>query len=157
MFEAALRDRRVVMVTIEDGDTDRKTSYKFLRTPARPFQTIAVEVAEDQDPTTAILEAIGKHTLTDAIVRVIYDLSGDRTDTVDLKTVKKALESAFMVASIAPKPKTQVNQRRASISEDMGIAEALHAYVQNHPELEDLEENLQSYGASLEAELRGGE
>jgi exonuclease SbcD len=156
-FGEEKESKGVVMVTIEDGDMDRKTSYQFLRTPARPFQTIAVEVAEDEDPTTAILEAIGKHTLTDAIVRVIYDLSADRTDTVDPKAVKKALESAFMVASIARKPKTQVNQRRASISEDMGIAEALHAYVQNHPELEGLEENLQSYGASLEAELRGGE
>ncbi|MDP6040830.1 MAG: exonuclease SbcCD subunit D [Candidatus Latescibacteria bacterium] len=145
----------VVMVTIEDGDTGRKTSYKFVRTPARPFQTISVQVAEDQDPTSAVLEAIGKHTLTDAIVRVIYDLSGHRTDTVDLKAIKKALESSFMVASIAPKPKAQTSQRRASISEDMGIKDALHAYIQNHPQLEDMEDNLQLYGASLEAELRG--
>lgn len=154
-FGEEKESKGVVMVTIEDGEMRRNTSYKFVRTPARPFQTVSVEVAEDQDPTSAILEAIGKHTLTDAIVRVIYNLSGDRTDTVDLKAVKKALENAFMVASIAPKPKTQTHQRRASISEDMGIKEALHAYIQNHPELEDLEENLQLYGASLEAELSG--
>lgn len=145
----------VVMVTIEDGETGRTTHHEFVRTPARPFCTVNVAVSEDQDPTTAILEAIGKHTLTDAIVRVIYDISGDRTDTVDLKAVKKALESAFMVASIVPKPKAQTHQRRASISKDMGIKDALHAYVQNHAELEPIEKDLQNYGAQLEEELRG--
>jgi len=145
----------VVMATIEGEGKDRVTEYEFVRTPARPFCTVTVEVVEDQDPTTAIIEAIGKHTLTDAIVRVIYDISGDRTDTVDLKAVKKALEGAFMVASIVPKPKPQTHQRRASISEDMGIKDALHAYVQNHPQLEEIEEDMQKYGAELEVKLRG--
>ncbi len=156
----------VVMAAIEtraeeraaDGNANRRTtSYKFVRTPARPFCTISVDIARDQDPTTAILEAIGKHTLTDAIVRVIYDLSGNRTDTVDLKAVKKALEGAFMIASIAPKPRVQKHQRRAGISEDMGIQDALHAYLQNHPDLADIGKDLQNYGAQLEAELRGSE
>ena len=84
-------------------------------------------------------------------------LPGDHTDTVDLKAIKNALEDAFMVASIAPKPRAQKHQRRASISEDMGVKDALHAYLQNHPELKDLEKDLQNYSAQLEAELRGGE
>ena len=147
----------VVLVTIETHETGRTTSYKFMSTPARPFCTISVDIAPDQDPTTAILEAIGKHTLTDAIVRVIYDLPGDRTDTVDLKAIKNALKDAFMIASIAPKPRAQKHQRRANISEDMGIKDALHAYLQNHPDLKDIEKDLQNYGAQLEAKLRGGE
>ena len=154
----------VVMVTIEnlDGAADehrpgRKTSYKFVRTPARPFCTVSVDIAPDRDPTTAILEAIGEHTLTDAIVRVIYDLGDNRTDTVDLKAVKKALEGAFMIASIAPKPNVQKIQRRAGISENMGVQDALRAYLENRPELADIKKDLQNYGAQLEAELRGGE
>ena len=147
----------VVITTIETHETGRTTSYKFVNTPARPFCTISVDISPDQDPTSAILEAIGKHTLTDAIVRVIYDLPGNHTDTVDLKAIKNALEDAFMIASIAPKPKAQKHQRRANISEDMGIKDALHAYLQNHPELEDIEKDLQNYGAQLEAELRGDE
>ena len=147
----------VVLVTIETQETGRTTSYKFVRTPARPFCTVSVDIAQDQDPTITILEAIGKHTLTDAIVRVIYDLPADHTDTVDLKAIKNALEDAFMIASIAPKPRVQKHQRRASISEDMGIKDALHAYLQNHPNLKEIEKDLQHYGAQLEAELRGSE
>ena len=90
-------------------------------------------------------------------MRVIYDLPADHTDTVDLKAIKNALEDAFMIASIAPKPRVQKHQRRASISEDMGIKDALHAYLQNHPNLKEIEKDLQHYGAQLEAELRGSE
>ena len=148
----------VVMVTIKDlpDGGGRKTTYQFVRTPARPFKTVHVTVAEDQDPTSAILEEIRKYTLTDAIVRVIYEVPGERTDTVDLKAVKKALENAFLVASIAPKPKTQTHQRRASISEDMGLQDALQAYVQNHPDLAEIKQDMLTYAQRLEAELIEG-
>ena len=154
----------VVIATIEDSDSDadahlpkRETSYKFVRTPARPFCTVSVKVAPDQDPTTAILDAIGEHTATDAIVRVIYDLGDNRTDTVDLKAVKKALEGAFMIASIAPVPSVQKIERRAGISETMGVQDALRAYLENRPDLADIEKDLRHCGAQLESELRGGE
>jgi len=75
---------------------------------------------------------------------------------VDLKAIRKALENAFIVASIAPKPKPLQRQRRASISEDMGLKDALRAYVENHPELKDIENELQAYSADLESELSAG-
>lgn len=154
----------VVIATIEDRDSEadahlpkRETSYKFVRTPARPFCTVAVKIAPDQDPTTAILDAIGEHTSTDAIVRVIYDLGDNRTDTVDLKAVKRALEGAFMITSIAPVSNVKKIERRAGISETMGVRDALRAYLENRPELADIEKDLRRYGAQLESELRGGE
>ncbi len=152
----------VCMVTIGDreetdpGGSKREVDYRFVRTPARPFKTLSVTVAEDEDPTTAILEEIGRHTLTDAVVRVIYDLPGEQADTVDLKAVKQALDSAFLVASIVPKPRVQVHIRRADISEDMGLKDALHAYIQNRPDLEALEEDLQACASRLERELLEG-
>ncbi|MDA0746630.1 MAG: hypothetical protein O2954_08920 [bacterium] len=154
--------RGVCLVTIRDGTEDneaplrRETSYTFVRTPARPFKTLRILVSEDEDPTTAILEEIGRHTLTDAVVRVIYELQGERNDTVDLKAVKQALDSAFLVATIAPKPKAHAHMRRAEISEDMHLKDALHAYIQNHPELESIEEDLQISAAYLEAQLQEG-
>lgn len=156
-FGEANETKGAVLVTIDqDQETERyKTAYQFVRTPARPFKTVDVKIAEDQDPTTALLEAIRQHTLTDAIVRVIYDLPSDHVDTVDLKAIKQALENAFMVTSIAPKPKEQTHQRRASISEDMGVKEALHAYIQNNPALEEKEDALQERASNLEAQLGG--
>lgn len=161
-FGEEAENKGVCMVTIgdreeaaEDGPK-REVRYRFVRTPARPFKTLSVQVKSDEDPTTAILEEIGRHTLTDAVVRVIYELADNRADTVDLKAVRQALDAAFLVASIAPKPRAQAHIRRADISEDMGLKEALHAYVQNHPELEDLEDDLQACAARLERELLEG-
>lgn len=156
-FGEANETKGVVMVTIDQNtETNRHTtSYQFVRTPARPFKTLEVKIPEDQDPTTVILETIREHTLTDAIVRVIYDLPADHPDTVDLKAIKQALENAFIVASIAPKPHVQAHQRRASISEDMGVKDALHAYVQNNPTLEEIEDDLQDRASRLEEQLGG--
>lgn len=156
-FGEAKETKGVVMVTIDTDDTTTKhtASYRFVRTPARPFKTLEVKIPDDQDPTTVILETIRQHTLTDAIVRVIYDLPADHADTVDLKSIKQALDNAFMVTSIAPKPKAQIHQRRASISEEMGVKDALHAYVQNNPTLEKLEPELQDRAARLEEQLGG--
>ena len=114
------------------------------------------ELEEDEDPTTAILEEIGRHVLTDAVVRVIYELPSEQADTVDLKAVNQALDNAFLVASIAPKPRVQVHIRRADISEDMRLKDTLHAYIQNRPDLEALEEDLQACASRLERELLRG-
>lgn len=154
-FGEANETKGVVMVEIDQDPATSKhvATYRFVRTPARPFKTLEVKIEADQDPTTAILETIRQHTLTDAIVRVIYDLPANHKDTVDLKAIKQALENAFMVTSIAPKPKEQAHHRRASISEDMGVKDALHAYIQNKPDLEDLEKDLQERAAHLETQL----
>ena len=92
------------------------------------------EISEDQDPTRAVLDAVTGHDLSETVLRIIYDLHGDREDPLDLKAVKPALSSAFFVAGIVRKPKASVRSRRADITEDMGLKDALHAYVLNRPE-----------------------
>ena len=154
--------RGAVLVTIRDRDEPdpsgprRTVEYTFLGTPARPFRTFQIEVSEDQDPTRTILDAVTGHDLSQTVVRIIYDLHGDREDTLDLKAVKQVLSSAFLVAGIVRKPKASVRSRRADITEDMGLKDALHAYVLNRPELETIEQDMQQAAASLESELAEG-
>jgi exonuclease SbcD len=154
--------RGAVLVTIRDHDEQdatgpsRHVEYTFLGTPARPFKSFHIEVEEDQDPTQAIIDRTAGHDLSETVVRIVYDIQGEREDTLDLKAIKRALSSAFLVASIIRKPRTNVHARRADISEDMGLKEALHAYVLNRPELETIEEEIQLAAASLEAELEEG-
>lgn len=131
----------------------RKVSYRFIQTPSRPFKTLNISIEKGSDPTTTIIEKIKHYTLTNAVVRIIYEVEEGESDTIDLKAVNRALENSFLVTSIAPKPKAHFHKRRANISEHMVLKEALHAYIQNHVELETLEEDLQITAASLEAEL----
>ncbi len=133
-----------------------EATYRFIQTPARTFKTISVNVPENSDPTEAILAKIAQNDVTDAVVRIQYDVEDDQAEAIDLKAIKQALEKSFLIASIVPKPKAQLHQRRSNITEDMGVREALHAYVQNKPSLESLEEDLQTYASSLEAQLVQG-
>ena len=144
------------LVQIEDcpGDAQaRPTTYEFIEAPARRFLTIQVPVDQHQDPTVAILREVARHNLENAVVRVIYEVSEAQQHLVDLGRVRAALESAFLVAGILPKPAPVQHLRRVEVSEDLGVAEALDRYIANRPELECLRDDLKRYAAALEAEL----
>ena len=149
----------VCLVTVHDGDSQggREVEYRFEPTPARSFKTLDVSVAPDRNPTEAILDEIRRHDLDQAIVRIIYDVADSTADGVDLKAIREALAGAFFVAGIAPRPRRQDHLRRVDISEDAGLKDAIHAYIQNRPELEELETDLQDAAARLERELQEGD
>jgi exonuclease SbcD len=135
----------------------RKTAYRFVRTPARPFLTIELDIPPDADPTQAVLDEIARHDLAEAVVRVIYDLPGDGPDTVDLRAVRAALTGAFFVSSISRKPGETERLRRSSVSEETGLQEALARYVDNNPGLVRLKEDLLASAVRLEQELQESE
>jgi len=119
--------------------------------------TLEVDIPEGQDPTQSIVDRVEAHTLSDAVVRVIYSISGEGDTPVDLRAVRRALGEAFFVAGIVPRPKASARARRADVGESMALGEALGAYVRNNPQLTDMEEELQAYAARLEQERVGGE
>ena len=133
----------------------RETSYRFVRTPARPFVTIEAIVEEDRDPTEVLLEEIAKHDLKDAVVRVVYTLLAPEGGTLDLKQIHEALADAFLVAGIVPRAQPQERLRRAGVSEDLGLTDALDRYIENNPDLESSKEDLKTYAVALERELEG--
>ncbi len=160
------------IVTVREGDAEtreglplfasdetqrrppRETTYRFARTPARPFLTVEVEVPPDADATQVLLDEIARHDLSEAVVRGIYDLPGDGPDTVDLKAVRAALAGAFFVSSIARKPREAERLRRAGVSEETGLQDALSRYVENNPDLARLKDDLLLCATRLEQALQ---
>lgn len=144
------------MVTLEDappgGDVRRKVEYRFVGSPSRAFRTISTTVPIGEDPTDAIVAEISGVDIEDAVVRVQYELEGDDHPQVDLRAVSSALSDAFMVAGIVAKPKPQTHLRRADIAPEAGLRDAIHAYVDNRPELAELKEDLAKAALELEAE-----
>ncbi|MFH1006489.1 MAG: exonuclease SbcCD subunit D [Candidatus Latescibacterota bacterium] len=126
--------------------------YQFVPVPARRFVTVEVTVIGD-DPTGEILEEIARQDVSDAVVRVIYHVSEEQQISVDLNSIHDALRGAFLVASIMPRTQIPERVRRAEISEDLGLSEALNRYVANNPDLDPLREPLQIYAKQLEEEL----
>ncbi|GAG57656.1 unnamed protein product, partial [marine sediment metagenome] len=127
----------------------------FISLPARKFVTIDVAISEEQDPTNTLLGEIEKYDLSEAVVRVFYTMPAEREDLLDFKRINSALEGAFLVTSIAKKSKPVERVKRAEISEDLGMLEAMDKYIQNSPDLVPLSEELKTYAQKLEQELEG--
>ena len=89
--------------------------------------------------------------------RVVYRVSEAQQQLVDLKRIHAALQGAFLVASILPRVAPAQRLRRVEVSEDLDAADALERYVENHPELEHIRDDMRRCAAALEAELAGSD
>ncbi len=149
-FGEEFEDRGFCLVKyVKKGDT----SYQFVQTPARPFVTVEVDIKLEEEPTSAVVTAIKRRKLADAIVRVIYSVQEDRQHLVDLKAIRNELKDAFYVASIVRKTTAPERVRRASVSEDLGVLDALDRYFENNPDLEPFKDDMKTYAQELENEL----
>jgi exonuclease SbcD len=152
-FGEEFEDKGFCMVSLKKGEA----SYQFLSTCARPFLTIGVNITNKEDPTLDILQEIDKYRprLNGAVVRIFYTVDEEREGFVDLKRVRAALEPAFLITRITRKTDDVKRSRRVSISENLGMLEALDKYIFNNPELQPHAEDLKRYAARLEQELMG--
>jgi len=141
-------DKGFCLVNIEGG----KTSYEFIPVPARRFITIDITIPQGANSTNVLLQEIEKHDLTDAIVRVFFTMP-EGVDSLDFSKINSALEKAFLVATIAEKPRPVERIQRIEISEDLGMLEAMDKYIQNNPELVPLADKLKTRAQKLEQEL----
>ncbi|MBA7543036.1 3',5'-cyclic adenosine monophosphate phosphodiesterase CpdA [subsurface metagenome] len=152
-FGEEKEDKGFCLVNIEKG----KTSYEFIPVPARKFITIDTVIPQGEDPTNTLLHEIESHDLSDAIVRIFYTMPAEGADSLDFNKINSALEEAFMVATIAEKTKPVERTRRADISEDLGMLEALDKYIKSIPELVPLVDKLKTQAQKLEKELEDTE
>ncbi len=97
-FGEEKEEKGFCLVTIEN----LKTSFNFISTNARGFLTIEINLKpNDSDPTKTILDEIKKHEVKDKIVKVIINIPADLNESLDMAKIKKALDSAHMIAGIS--------------------------------------------------------
>ena len=140
-----------ILVDIEGRGTDRTTTYRFVETPARPFVAIQVDARQAPDPTEAILQAIARHDITDAVVRVRYHIEEAQTPLVDLSRLREALKPAYVVAAIERTVDPVERQRRTVVTRESSLEEAMTRYIAQHDHLASLKERLLKAAFELEA------
>lgn len=87
-------------------------TYKFIETPMRPFIQIDVKLSSATSQTQQMLDAIAKHTIKDAVVKIVYYVPENEKDLVDLKVVQNACSSAMYIVGIIPiRPITERTRR----------------------------------------------
>lgn len=138
---------------IVEHEKKGETRYRFIETPARPFVTIEVDTTSSLDPTDHILREIKRKNLKDAVVRVIYSVPEERQSLVNLKDIRTALDEAFIVAAIVRKSDVVERVRRAAVTDELSLLEAMDRYFENNPSLEPFQEDMKTYARQLEHEL----
>ncbi len=140
-FGEETEPKGAVLVEIADGPHPRPTSTRYVSTPARRFVTIEACVPPGADPTAVLVEAIERHDVRDAVVRVLYETDTE-TSPPDAKCLRTALRGAAHVALIGRRSSTPCRTTRAHITQQMGLTQAIKTYLSVHPELATYQSDL---------------
>ena len=138
-FSEEKEDKGYVMVSLEQG----KVEWEFCPLPVRTFCTINVDVSGVDDPQAALMKAIAKKDIQDAVVRLIYKLRSEQLDQIDTASLHRALSHAHNY-TIQPELISQLARPRlpelgASSIDPM---EALNTYLNNREDLKDISKQM---------------
>lgn len=139
-FGERKEEKGFCLVSIEEKN---KTTHQFIPTPMRPFIQIECTLQPGLDQTKQLVEAIEKHTLKDAIVKIIYYLPPDTKDSVNLIAVERACQEALQVVKIVPIAAASTRTARTgALKIDMELPELLESYFALRPALKDRKDDL---------------
>ncbi len=89
-------------VCLVDIPAKKKASFTFVKTPAREFLSITINLKpEDPTPTKTITDEIKKHDLKDKVVKVVINIPAGCEGEVEMDKIKKTLSDAHFIAGIS--------------------------------------------------------
>ncbi len=90
-----------------------QTDWTFHRLQTRPFVTITVD-ARGENATDIVVEAIGRHQIEDAVVRLFIRTDAASEPFLDDRRIREAIEPAFYVAAMHREVERPVRLRLGS-------------------------------------------
>jgi exonuclease SbcD len=109
------------------------TKWEFVAVHARPFVTLRVDVRNAENPMQKILEAVGKYSLQDAVVRMIIQADLTTEPKIHDSTIQEALRSAGanMIAAIQKDIERPTRARLGASPEGLTSIQLLERYLQS--------------------------
>ena len=135
-FSEEKEDKGYLLVELEKG----KVKWEFCPLPVRSFCTIEVDASKENEPQQAILGAIAKRKIEDAVVRLIYKLRSEQLDLITTTTLHLALQEAHSY-TIRPELVSQLARPRLpelGVGSSLDPIEALSAYLKNREDLQEI-------------------
>lgn len=135
-FSEEKEDKGFVIVELERG----RAKWDFCPLPVRTFRTIEVDISNATDPHKALLKAIKKKDIKDAVVRLIYKLRSEQLDLIDNATLHEVLSDAHSY-TIRPELVSQLARPRLpelGVGNTINPIDALCAYLENRQDLKDI-------------------
>lgn len=96
-FGEEVEDKGFCWINLQRG----VTTWEFCRVNARPFRTVRVDAREEDDPTAAVVAAIGERSIAGAVVRVIVALREGQEAALRRRELEAALAPAASVAAVS--------------------------------------------------------
>jgi exonuclease SbcD len=141
------------IVDIVTGPAGRTTQYRFEETPYRRFVAVTIDAREKEDPTRALLDAIEREKMEDAVVRVRYRVSETNAAQVDASRLRAALDRAYAVAAIERIVDPIDRERRTVVTRESSLQDALQLYIAQHTHLTEIQDDLLERALALETDL----
>ena len=135
-FSEEKEDKGYVLIELEKG----RVNWQFCPLPVRPFSTIEVDVSDRGEPQAAILKAIAKKEVKEAVVRLIYKIRSEQLDLVNTASLHQALKPAHNY-TIRPELVSQLARPRLpelGVGSSLDPLEALKTYLGNREDLKEI-------------------
>lgn len=139
-FSEEKEEKGYVLIHLEKGNAE----WEFCPLPVRPFLTIEVDVTDQEDPQQAILDAIARQKISNAVVRLTYKLRSEQLEAINTRTLQQALSFAHSY-TIYPELVSQLARPRVpEFAEKISLdpVEALKTYLDNRDDLQDISEEM---------------
>ncbi len=136
-FSEEKEEKGFVLVELAKGSA----RVEFCPLTVRVFRTIALDLAEKADPQAVLLQAIAQADVTEAVVRVIYQLRSEQLDRIDDGAIHQALSLAHSYTIQAELISQLARPRLPELGVGTAIdpLAALQTYLTNREDLRDLE------------------
>ncbi|HEY9631973.1 MAG TPA: exonuclease SbcCD subunit D [Coleofasciculaceae cyanobacterium] len=135
-FSEEKEDKGYVLIELEKG----RVQWEFCPLPVRTFRTIEVDVSDAANPQDALIKAIAKKDIKDAVVRLIYKLRSEQLDLIDNGVVHQSLSDAHNY-TIRPELVSQLARPRLpelGVGSSINPMDALKTYLDNREDLHDI-------------------
>ncbi len=146
-FSEEKEDKGYILLEIAKGKVD----WQFCPLPVRPFRTIEIDVSVQEDPQGAILQAIAKQDIEEAVIRLIYKLRSEQLELINSSAIDRALKAAHSY-SIRPELVSQLARPRLpelGVGNTLDPLSALKTYLDNKEELRDIRADLLAAAETL--------
>ena len=105
-----------------------QTNFKHIEIKTRSFLQIEVTLNQDCDQTEQILKELQKYTITEAILKILYEIPSNSTDQVDVKKIQKYCADAMYIVGIIPIRTIQTRAHRDLLKQEMNLEILLQTY-----------------------------
>lgn len=135
-FNEEKEDKGYILLELEKG----KVTAEFCVLPARVFETLEIDLTQEERPQLALVEAIAQANISEKVIRLLYKLRADQVEDIDNNALGEALANAHSY-TIQPQLVSQLSRPRLpelGVDSSLSPMSALEAYLDNREDLNAL-------------------